>query len=165
MLSRGTSGSRDLSQARVVRTLDARRIVDPSRMDAITESRGSCVPGFGCESRDGSRIRLQSDADTTIAQVLERITLEGPLRTSDFERVTGQPSLAGWDWTPEKTALEFLWHTGRLAIHNRDRFQKIYDLIDVFFRKRMARESPQEQEHIEWACSSALERLGVATPW
>jgi len=108
--------------------------------------------------------RLQSDADTTIAQVLERITLEGPLRTSDFERVTGQPSTGWWDWTPEKTALEFLWHTGRLAIHNRDRFQKIYDLIERVFPEAHARESPQEQEHIEWACSSALERLGVATP-
>jgi uncharacterized protein YcaQ len=73
-------------------------------------------------------------------------------------------STGWWDWTPEKTALEFLWHTGKLAIHGRDRFQKIYELTERVFPDVHAQEPPNDQAHIDWACASALDRLGVATP-
>jgi uncharacterized protein YcaQ len=108
--------------------------------------------------------RLRGEGDATIARVLDRITREGPLRSEDFERSADKPATGWWDWTPEKTALEFLWHTGRLAIHSRDRFQKIYDLAERVFPEVHAQASPEHHEVIEWACTSALERLGVATP-
>jgi uncharacterized protein YcaQ len=108
--------------------------------------------------------RLGATPEQTLAQVYERIQREGPLRISDFERSTAKPTTGWWDWTPEKTALEFLWHTGRLSIHGRDRFQKIYELTERVFPAIHAKESPQEDAHIDWACRSALERLGVATP-
>jgi len=108
--------------------------------------------------------RLGPDADRIVAAVFERITSEGPLRASDFERQANKPATGWWDWTPEKAALEFLWHTGRLAIHGRDRFQKIYDLTERVFPEAHVLESPNEQAHIDWACGSAMDRLGVATP-
>jgi uncharacterized protein len=108
--------------------------------------------------------RMGATPEETVARVYERIEREGPLRTSDFERSADKPATGWWDWTPEKAALEFLWHTGRLAIHGRDRFQKIYELTERVFPDAHAKDSPNEDEHIDWACRSALERLGVATP-
>jgi uncharacterized protein YcaQ len=35
-----------------------------------------------------------------------------------------------WDWHPSKTALEYLWRCGDLAIARRDGFQKVYDLAE-----------------------------------
>src|SRR4249920_2752552 len=100
----------------------------------------------------------------TVAHVYARIEREGPLRSSDFERTADKPATGWWDWTPEKAALEFLWHTGKLTISNRDRFQKIYDLTERVFPEAHVKNSPNDEEHIEWACRFALERLGVATP-
>ena len=108
--------------------------------------------------------RLGATPEQTLAAVYARIEREGPLRTSDFVRSVDRPTTGWWDWTPEKTALEFLWHTGRLSIHGRDRFQKIYELTERVFPGAHAKEAPHEEAHIDWACRSALERLGVATP-
>ena len=107
--------------------------------------------------------RMGAKPEQTVAHVYGRIEREGPLRTSDFERSADKPATGWWDWTPEKAALEFLWHTGRLAIHGRDRFQKIYELTERVFPDVHALEAPNEAEHIDWACRSAMERLGVAT--
>jgi uncharacterized protein YcaQ len=51
-----------------------------------------------------------------------------------------------------------------LAIRGRDRFQKIYDLTERVFPNFHAQPAPNEGAHVEWACSTALERLGIATP-
>lgn len=108
--------------------------------------------------------RLGAKPEETLAMVYARIEREGPLRTSDFERGVDRPATGWWDWTPEKAALEFLWHTGRLAIHGRDRFQKIYDLTERVFPEPHARETPHDASHVDWMCAGALDRLGVATP-
>jgi len=107
--------------------------------------------------------RLGDAPEATLARVLERVRREGPLRTSDFERPLDRPATGWWDWTPDKAALEFLWHTGRLSIHSRDRFQKIYDLTERVFPEAHAWAAPEETEHVDWACREALRRLGVAT--
>jgi uncharacterized protein YcaQ len=107
--------------------------------------------------------RLGAEPEKTIAHVLDRIAKEGPLLTSAFERSVDKPATGWWDWTPEKAALEYLWHTGRLAIHGRDRFQKIYNLIEHTFPELHAAPVPSDVEHLEWACTSALSRLGFAT--
>jgi hypothetical protein len=109
------------------------------------------------------KTRLGADPDATIARVLRRIQREGALRARDFERGAERPSTGWWDWTPEKTALEFLWQSGRLAIAGRERFDKIYDLVERVLPEAHARPAPSHAEHVEWACSSALERLGAAT--
>ena len=107
--------------------------------------------------------RLGSDPDGVLARVHARIVREGALRSRDFERRTG-PSKGWWDWTPEKMALEVLWHTGQLAITGRDGFHKVYDLVERVFPEAHALPAPTRDEHVAWACGSALERLGAATP-
>jgi uncharacterized protein YcaQ len=60
--------------------------------------------------------------------ILERIATDGPVMTRDFEGA--KPSTGWWDWHPSKTALEYLWRTGKLAIARREGFQKVYDLAE-----------------------------------
>ncbi|HSF96019.1 MAG TPA: crosslink repair DNA glycosylase YcaQ family protein, partial [Thermohalobaculum sp.] len=78
---------------------------------------------------------------------------------------TGEAKSNGgwWDWHPSKTALEYLWRTGELAICHRRGFQKAYDLTERVIPSRYLGEVPSEAEFIDWACASALDRLGFAT--
>ncbi|MDF1608591.1 winged helix-turn-helix domain-containing protein [Hoeflea sp. YIM 152468] len=68
-----------------------------------------------------------------------------------------------WQWHPSKTALEFLWHTGKLAISARRNFQKIYDLSERVIPADQLAAEVSHDEFVEWACRSALQRLGFAT--
>ena len=108
--------------------------------------------------------RLGPTPERTLARVLARVTRDGPLRASDFERSRDRKSSGWWDWTPEKAALEVLWFTGRLAVSGRDGFEKVYDRIERVLPEAHAAPEPSRDEHVEWACASALERLGAATP-
>ena len=95
-------------------------------------------------------------------ELLAMIGRNGPTMARDIgsQRKTGR---GWWDWHPEKTALEFHWRTGNLAIAGRDGFQKIYDLAENIIPKRHLNERVDEDAFIDWACRSAIERLGFAT--
>ncbi|MDQ3919991.1 MAG: winged helix DNA-binding domain-containing protein, partial [Acidobacteriota bacterium] len=107
--------------------------------------------------------RMGGEADRHIEHVRERVAREGPLRSQDFEHERGQSS-AWWGWKPQKAALEYLWHTGELVVVRRENFQKVYDLTERVFPELHRAPAPSQEEHVEWACSTALERLVIATP-
>jgi len=95
--------------------------------------------------------------------ILRRIEDQGPVTTSDV----GQGEVRGkggwWDWHPSKTALEWLWRTGQLAITRREGFRKVYDLTDRVIPVAHRQPSPDAAAMVEWACASALGHLGFAT--
>lgn len=93
--------------------------------------------------------------------ILERIARDGPVMTRDFEG--DKPSTGWWDWHPSKTALEYLWRTGRLAIARRDGFQKVYDLAERVIPDHCHGAQVEHYDFVDWACRSALSRLGFAT--
>lgn len=68
-----------------------------------------------------------------------------------------------WDWHPSKTALEYLWRCGHLAVCARDGFQKVYDLTERTIPEPHRTTTPHDAETVDWACREALKRLGVAT--
>jgi uncharacterized protein YcaQ len=94
--------------------------------------------------------------------ILARIAAEGPLTTSDVGEGEARSSGGWWDWNPSKTALEWLWHTGKLAIARRDGFQKVYDLAERVIPAAHHGPAPHSDEMIDWACDAALDRLGFA---
>lgn len=111
------------------------------------------------------RERMGDGYSRVVAHVRERIEREGPLRSSDFEHERRAAAAAGWwEWKPQKAALEFLWRTGELTVVRREAFQKVYDLTERVLPRHHAAPQPTEGEHVEWACSTAIERLCVATP-
>ncbi len=98
-----------------------------------------------------------------IAQVRRRVRREGPLGTRDFENEAPRRG-SFWNWGPSRFALEYLWRTGEFSISRRDGFQKLYDLTERVLPKTVGLRTPAPAAHLEWACRTALERLGCASP-
>lgn len=96
------------------------------------------------------------------AEILARITAEGAVSCSDVGEGEDRGRGGWWDWHPSKTALEWLWRTGALAISRRDGFQKVYDLSERVIPEAH-RAASSEAAMLDWACTGALERLGFAT--
>lgn len=108
------------------------------------------------------RSRMGADHEQILASVIGRIRDEGPLMARDFEHPT-QRGGPWWNWKPAKAALEYWWRTGELAIPRRDSFQKVYDLTERVLPHVHSLPRPELDEHVDWACRSALDRLAVAT--
>ena len=99
-----------------------------------------------------------------LSQVLARIGREGPLMARDFGNGRKKGNGGWWDWHPEKTALEYLWRTGALAVARREGFQKVYDLPERVIPREHLDGRPSRSAFIDWKCRSALARLCFATP-
>ena len=109
------------------------------------------------------RKQLGADAEHVLAEVLGRITREGPLSSRDFEHVGPKANSAWWGWRPHKVALDHLWRSGVLHVVARRNFQKVYDLTERAVPANARLPVPTEDEHVAWACRTALERHGTAT--
>jgi uncharacterized protein YcaQ len=100
--------------------------------------------------------------DQAFEETYTRIRDHGPVMARDV-KAEDHKSGGWWNWHPSKTALEFLWHTGKLSIARREGFQKVYDLSE---RVIPAEHQSAEVDHdtfVDWACRAALTRLGFAT--
>jgi uncharacterized protein YcaQ len=107
--------------------------------------------------------RLGDDHEKMLAHVRERIAREGPLQSKDFEHDRQGASGGWWGWKPQKAALEYLWHTGELGIARRVHFQKVYDLVERILPDVAPLPATDPEAHTDWACRSALDRLGIAS--
>lgn len=95
--------------------------------------------------------------------ILDRIARDGPVSASDVGDGEARGRGGWWDWHPSKTALEWLWRTGRLAITRRDGFRKVYDLTERVIPDAVRSVEVSPEAEVDWACASALERLGFGT--
>lgn len=96
-------------------------------------------------------------------QVLDQIRENGPLCSADVGKEEKRGSGGWWDWHPSKTALEYLWRSGKLHVVGRDNFRKRYDLSERALDQSLIAECPSDTETIDWCCREALKRLGFAT--
>lgn len=101
----------------------------------------------------------QKELDT----VLRHIGELGPASASDFAGDEPRGATGWWDWHPSKTALEYLWRSGRLAICHREGFRKVYDLTERVIPAAHLAVRLGHREIIDWAMVAALDRLGFAT--
>jgi hypothetical protein len=63
-------------------------------------------------------------------RVLAHVSDNGPVSSGDFAGERAEKSTGWWDWHPSKTALEYLWRSGDLAVTRREGFRKLYDLSE-----------------------------------
>lgn len=96
-------------------------------------------------------------------QILNRIEKEGPLSTRDFESRPKSKSNDAWVRPPHKYALEYFWYSGQLATSHRKNFIKHYDISKKVIPTEVREEAISEAAQIDWLCSNALERLGIAS--
>jgi uncharacterized protein len=103
------------------------------------------------------------DYEAVLDQVLDHVRAEGPVMARHLGGDEPKANGGWWDWHPEKTALEYLWRTGELAVARREGFQKVYDLAERVIPAPHRESAADRAALVDWACSGALERLVFAT--
>ncbi len=101
--------------------------------------------------RDGFEARFD--------EVLARVRDDGPVMARDVGTEESKSNAGWWDWHSSKTALEFLWRTGDLAVTGRRNFQKVFDLTERVLPADALAHVPDAGETVDWAARSALDRL------
>jgi uncharacterized protein len=120
-------------------------------------------------ARDEARMRARwPDArrkgwEAEIDTVLRHVADHGPVCTLDVGAGEKKGSSGWWDWHPSKTALEFLWRSGRLAICHRRGFRKFYDLAERVIPAEPLGTRIEDAGIVDWAMTQALARLGFGT--
>ncbi len=119
-------------------------------------------------ARDADRLHrnwrrfFREGYESQLDTILNRIARDGPVGTADVGAGEVRGKGGWWDWHPSKTALEWLWRTGQIAVTRRDGFAKIYDLTERVIPQ--PHRSPVPPETVtDWACRTALGHLGFAT--
>lgn len=97
-----------------------------------------------------------------MAELLDRIGSDGPLRSRDLEHRS--PRRAGWwDWKPAKRALEQLYMEGDLMISDRSGFQKTYDLTTRVVPSWVDTRMPDMHEFAAYMVDQQLRCHGFST--
>ena len=100
--------------------------------------------------------------EEAFGETYERIVSGGAVLSRDL-KADDHKSGGWWNWHPNKTALEYLWRTGKVGIARRENFQKVYDLVERVLPPHHHAPDVDHDAFVDWACRSALERLGFAT--
>ncbi|SEH23749.1 winged helix-turn-helix domain-containing protein [Rhizobium sp. NFR12] len=100
--------------------------------------------------------------DSAFEDTFRHISENGAIMSRDM-KMEDHKSGGWWNWHPNKTALEYYWHTGKLSIAGRVSFQKIYDLTERVIAAHHHEPDVSQEDFIDWACRSAMEKLGFAT--
>ncbi len=118
----------------------------------------------GLQLRQRWRKWRRQGFEELLDDVRGHISSNGPTMSRDLTPTAQSRSGDGWwDWHPAKTALEYLWRTGEIAVIRRQGFQKVYDLSKRVIPDPYHREEVSHEAFVNWSCSSALDRLGFAT--
>ncbi|TNM65898.1 winged helix-turn-helix domain-containing protein [Aliirhizobium smilacinae] len=100
--------------------------------------------------------------DSAFEETLRYITENGAIMSRDM-KVEDHKSGGWWNWHPNKSALEYHWHTGKLSIAGRVNFQKVYNLTERVIAAHHHEPDVEHDEFVDWACRSAMTKLGFAT--
>jgi len=113
----------------------------------------------------GNMVRLQRDRPGFVAEVLERVRADGPLKAGDLLEGKRERSGDMWDWHAGKVALEWLFFTGEVtATHRTTSFEKVYDLTErVLPAAVLQTPTPDPAEAIRELVRTSSRALGVAT--
>ncbi len=109
--------------------------------------------------------RVAAEQPELLEFVLDVVRELGPIRASDLvsKRQRRKPGEM-WSWSEEKTALEYLFFSGRLCAARRVNFERHYDLPErVLPRQVLEAPTPTQEEAQRQLLLIAAKRLGVAT--
>jgi uncharacterized protein len=113
----------------------------------------------------GSIARIARDQPGLVAETLELVAEQGPIRARDTGAVRPPPKAGDmWNWHEGKVALEYLFFTGQVAAAKRVNFERLYDTIDrVLPAEIRDRPTPTVRDAQRQLVRVAAQALGVAT--
>jgi hypothetical protein len=113
----------------------------------------------------GSISRVVREQPELVAQTLELVAEQGPIRARDTGAVRPPPRAGHmWNWHEGKVALEHLFFTGQIAAARRVNFERLYDTIErVLPPEILERPTPSPAEAQRELVRIAARALGVAT--
>jgi hypothetical protein len=113
----------------------------------------------------GNMVRLQRDRPGYVAEVLDRVRSEGPLKASELLEPRPDRSGTMWNWHAGKVALEWLFFTGAITARARTTsFERVYDLTErVLPAEVLATPTPDRAEAMRELVRVAARALGVGT--
>jgi uncharacterized protein YcaQ len=113
----------------------------------------------------GNMVRLQRERPGYVAEVLDRVRENGPLKASEL--LEPKPARSGtmWNWHAGKVALEWLFFTGALTARTRTAgFERVYDLTERVLPPDVLRTAtPDPADAVRELVRTAARALGVAT--
>jgi uncharacterized protein YcaQ len=111
----------------------------------------------------GRTLRLAAEQPALIAELLQRVEQAGPVGAGalrDGPRTSG----GWWGWDETKTALEYLFWTGRVTTAARRGFERVYDLTErVLPAEVLALPTPDREQAQRELVRIAARAHGVAT--
>lgn len=113
----------------------------------------------------GSLVRINGERPRFVEAVLAEVTERGPISASDLTDAGGRPHRGMWGRTDGKTALEWLFWSGRLtAAGRRPSFERLYDLPErVLPADTLSAPTPDPHEAQRRLLLRAARALGIAT--
>ena len=109
--------------------------------------------------------RVAAEQPELVEFVLDMVRERGPIRASELA-AQGRRREPGemWNWSEEKTALEYLFFAGRVCAARRVNFERLYDLPErVLPRQVLEAPTPSQEEAQRRLVLIAAKRLGVAS--
>ncbi|MFD2093836.1 winged helix-turn-helix domain-containing protein [Blastococcus deserti] len=113
----------------------------------------------------GNMVRLQRERPHYVADVLERVRSDGPLKASDLAEPRPERPGTMWNWHAGKVALEWLFFTGAItATHRTTGFERVYDLTERVLPAAVLQiPTPDPADAVRELVRTAARALGVAT--
>ena len=113
----------------------------------------------------GSISRIAREQPELVAETLELVERDGPIRARDTGSVRPPPRPGHmWNWHEGKVALEHLFFTGRIGAARRVNFERLYDTIERVLPVGIREQpTPSPEDAQRELVRVAARALGVAT--
>ncbi|MFB6437278.1 winged helix-turn-helix domain-containing protein [Streptomyces sp. NPDC056411] len=109
----------------------------------------------------GHRWHLMADRERSCAAVLDRLTADGPLTTTELGG--GRNGGEWWDWSETKIAVEWLLDTGEVVCTRRRAWKRVYDLAERAVPGPLLHDDLDDTACLRRLVAQAGAALGVAT--
>jgi uncharacterized protein YcaQ len=110
----------------------------------------------------GRYVKWARNNDKMIEALYREISDRGPSTAGQLSKPRTKTRV-WWDWTDEKLALEWLFRIGRIAVHSRNNFERLYDLTERVIPAQFLGDGPGREEAQRELLMIAARACGVAT--
>ena len=113
----------------------------------------------------GRMAKLAKDKPRFVEHVLAIVRDQGPVTAGEIaQQEKRSKEHWGWNWSDEKTALEYLFYAGHVTTAERRNFERVYDVSErVIPRPILDLPTPTEEESHRELLMLAARSCGVAT--